>query len=181
MIKLRNLNINDLTVYKKWKLPHHKYHKFNGPYFEKKSVAEIEKFIKSLKKDLINKNPVLENKKIISNAKNEIIGEVNWYWKSRETNWLEIGIVIFDEAYWNKGIGFEALSLWIEELFKTKKDIIRLGLSTWSGNFGMIKLAEKLGMKKEAEYRKARIVNGAYFDSVSYGILREEWEHLHNN
>ena len=31
-------------------------------------------------------------------------------------------------------------------------------------------------MKKEAEYRKARIVNGEYYDSVSYGILKEEWQ-----
>ncbi len=39
----------------------------------------------------------------------------------------------------------------------------------------MMALAEKLGFKKEAEYRKARIVDGQYYDSVSYGILREEW------
>lgn len=40
----------------------------------------------------------------------------------------------------------------------------------------MVKLAEKLGLKLEARYRKARIVAGTYYDSVSYGILREEWE-----
>jgi putative hydrolase of HD superfamily len=27
-------------------------------------------------------------------------------------------------------------------------------------------------------YRKARIVDGKHYDSVSYGILREEWEEI---
>ncbi|SOS48870.1 Putative HD superfamily hydrolase (fragment) [Tenacibaculum dicentrarchi] len=113
---------------------------------------------------------------IISNDKNEIIGEVSWYWKSKETNWLEIGIVIFNESFWGKGIGYLALKLWIEEVFNDKKEIVRIGISTWSGNYGMIRLAEKLGMIEEARYRKARIINGEYFDSVSYGILKSEWK-----
>jgi putative hydrolase of HD superfamily len=39
----------------------------------------------------------------------------------------------------------------------------------------MMRLAEKLGFIKEAVYRKARIVNNEYYDSISYGILKEEW------
>ena len=48
-----------------------------------------------------------------------------------------------------------------------KKELLRLGISTWLGNLGILKLAEKLGMKIEVEYRKARIVNGELFDTVS--------------
>ena len=116
--------------------------------------------------------------RIISNDKNELIGEVSWYWKSEETLWLEIGIVIFSEKYWKKSIGYKALKMWINEIFVTKKEIVRIGLTTWSGNTGMLRLADKIGLKKEAEYRKARIVDGNYFDSISYGILREEWNEL---
>lgn len=61
-------------------------------------------------------------------------------------------------------------------MFKEKTEIVRIGITTWSGNSGMIRLAKKLGMKEEARYRKARIVNGKYFDSVSYGILKKEWK-----
>lgn len=50
-----------------------------------------------------------------------------------------------------------------------------IGSVTWSGNLRMMRLAEKLGLKKEAVYRKARIVDRTYYDSVSYGILRDEW------
>jgi len=60
-------------------------------------------------------------------------------------------------------------------IFDRHPNIIRIGLTTWSGNERMIKLAEKLGLKKEAVYRKARIVDGVYYDSISYGFLKEEW------
>ena len=39
----------------------------------------------------------------------------------------------------------------------------------------MMKLAEKLRMKKEAHIPKVRYYQGKYFDSIKYGILREEW------
>lgn len=69
----------------------------------------------------------------------------------------------------------------MDDVFEEKKQIVRLGLTTWSGNIGMIRLAKKLGMKKEATYRNARIVNGEYFDAVSYGVLREEWNIEYGN
>jgi len=175
VVKLRKLEYSDLEDYMYWKLPKHSYHSFNGPYFKKDSKNEIEKKIQFLKSEFLKEKSVLEHVKMITNDKNEIIGEVSWYWKSEETNWLEIGIVIFNEAYWSKGIGYLALKLWIDEVFYLKKDIVRIGISTWSGNYGMIKLAKKLGMKEEARYRQARIINNEYFDSISYGMLKEEW------
>ena len=176
-IVLRKISSIDLTEYTFWLQPIHEYHHLNGPYFKKPSIEEIEQKISEiqLEFELGNDDP-LPNKKLISNHYNEILGEVSWYWKSKETNWMEIGIIIFDKENWGKGIGKKALSLWIDQLFESRQEIVRLGVTTWSGNQGMIGLAEKLGMKEEARYRKARIVDGKYYDSVSYGILREEWE-----
>ncbi len=39
----------------------------------------------------------------------------------------------------------------------------------------MMRLATKLGYTLEARFRKARIVKGAYYDGLGYGLLREEW------
>lgn len=181
-IVLRELELKDLEDYLYWNLPSREFHKFNGPYYGKSSEEELRKHIEALKLLLLegNKN-VLENKKIIANKDtNEIIGTVNWYWKSQETLWKEIGIVIFNEDYWGYGIGYNALKLWIEEIFVQNPKLIRIGLSTWSGNERMMKLAEKVGLKKEAVYRKARIVDNKYYDSVSYGILKDEWQLLSN-
>ncbi len=178
-IRLKKIEEKDLEAYRYWKKPIHQYHKLNGPYFRKQTEEEIDIEIKQLKKEFEkgNQDP-LPQKRMITNIENELIGEVNWYWKSEETHWLEVGVVIFDDQFWKKGIGYEALKLWIDQVFSDKKEIVRLGLTTWSGNTGMIKLAEKIGMKKEAEYKKARILNGKYYDSISYGILREEWNNL---
>ena len=39
----------------------------------------------------------------------------------------------------------------------------------------MMKVGEKLGMTKEAQIRRVRYWEGHYYDSVKYGVLREEW------
>src|SRR6185369_16354290 len=175
---LRELKLEDLDDYLKWKHPSREHRKYNGPYFKQETEQELKELVETYRKKLeLGEHNVLENKKIIANKDtDEIIGEVNWYWKSEETLWMELGVVIFNENYWGQGIGYTALKMWIDERFKENPKLIRLGLSTWSGNERMIKLAEKLGLKKEAVYRKARIINNEYFDAVSYGILREEWE-----
>ena len=175
---LRELKLKDLDDYLKWKHPSCKFRKYNGPYYKQETEKELVELIAVYRKKLERGDQnVLENKKIIANKEtDEIIGEVNWYWKSEETLWMELGVVIFNENYWGQGIGYGALKMWVDEKFKENPKLIRLGLTTWSGNERMMKLAEKLGFKKEAVYRKARIVNNEYFDSVSYGILREEWQ-----
>lgn len=176
-IYIRHLKLDDLEDFFQLNLPEREHNKFNGPYFRKQTRDELIEYVEMLRKHLLaGKNGVLEQKKIIDDKDtDEIIGTVNWYWKSRETNWMEIGIVIFNEKYWEKGIGFQALSLWTTEIFKTYPELVRLGMMTWSGNKRMLALADKLGLQKEAVYRKARIVNGEYYDSVSYGILKGEW------
>ena len=42
----------------------------------------------------------------------------------------------------------------------------------------MMKLSEKLGLKLEGRIRKVRYYKDVYYDSVKYGILREEYYKL---
>lgn len=165
-----------LESYRYWQLPIHDYHQLNGPYFKKSTKEEIDIDTQRISQMLrLGENDPIPYKRLIVDESWHLLGEVNWYWKSEETNWLEIGIVIYEEKNRGIGLGRKALSRWIDFLFDLKPEIVRIGLTTWSGNIGMIKLAQKLGMIQEACYRKARIVNGQYYDSVSYGILKEEW------
>jgi len=180
-IKLRKLELKDLESYYEWNHPSRAFHKFNGPYFKKESEQELSLRIENWRKTLLkDEEDVLGNGMlIVDEITDELIGQVNWYWKSEVTWWMEVGIVIFNENYWGYGIGYNALKLWIDRLFDEKQEMVRIGLTTWSGNERMMRLSEKLGMKKEATYRNARIVEGKYFDSVSYGILRSEWNKIH--
>lgn len=176
-IKLRQLQKNDLENYYYWNLPERAFHQFNGPYFKIETEEALRQRVDQMKEKF--EKGTFQHRdsfKVIADADtDELIGTVSWYWKSEETLWLEVGIVIFNENYWGRGIGYKALSMWIDEVFKMRPDIVRIGLTTWSGNERMMKLSEKLGMAQEACYRKARIVKGTYYDSVSYGILKEAW------
>lgn len=71
------------------------------------------------------------------------------HWSNCKTLWLNIGITIYDPNNWNKGIGVKALNLWIENIFNIYNELEHIGLVTWSGNIRMLKMAEKLGIKKK--------------------------------
>lgn len=180
-IKIRSLELRDLDNYYDLNKPSRKFHDFNGPYFKQETSEELLEKIERFRTRLENNEKSQAVQMIADADDNTLIGQVSYYWKSEETSWMEIGIVIFNEDYWGYGIGYQALKMWVDKLFKEKDDIVRLGLTTWSGNERMMGLAKKLGFKLEACYRKARIVKGVYYDSISYGILREEWEESHDN
>ncbi len=176
-ITIRDWEIKDFDTYRKWNEGDHVWMDFNGPYYPRKTSAEIENQIKIYQEKIQTqrwKSP--RTRLVIADlATDELIGTVNWYWESEVTNWKCIGIAIYDDRQWGKNIGYHALKLWIDYLFQEDETLVRLDLRTWSGNKGMMRLAEKLGFLQEACFRKARIVKGVYYDSIGMGILREEW------
>ena len=101
-------------------------------------------------------------------------GVVSWYWESRETDWARMGVVLHDPMIRGRGAGSAALEQWITLLFASTA-WRRLDLATWSGNTAMCRVAEGLGLVREATFRRARVVDGEIYDSVVYGVLREEW------
>ncbi|KXF82460.1 GNAT family N-acetyltransferase [Enterovibrio coralii] len=102
------------------------------------------------------------------------IGYLSCYWEDQSTRWLEVGITLFTSQHWGKQLGRKALTLWISYLFE-KSDVARIGLTTWSGNPRMMKCAQALGLRQEGRIRKVRYYKGEYYDSLRYGVLREEW------
>ncbi|MCD4820396.1 MAG: GNAT family N-acetyltransferase [Candidatus Cloacimonetes bacterium] len=176
-IVLRDWKEKDIEEYYHWNSGKFLWLDFDGPYYPSISKTELEKRINFLKSQMREKSfPEIRKRIVIVRPKSDrLIGILSRYWINKETFWLAAGISIYDDSYWNNGIGFEALGLWIQYLFDNFSEIVRLDLKTWSGNLGMMKLAEKLGFTLEARFRKARIVDGIYYDSIGYGILREEW------
>lgn len=153
-----------IYIDKEWK-------RFDAPYYPVAYQSKF-KFGRNLFKRLITGESAL-----VIDYKGEAVGYLTFYWEDRLFRWLEIGITIFYSKNWNKKIGRIALSLWISHLFHTTH-VPRIGLSTWSGNPQMMKCAESLGMKLEGNFRKVRFFNNQYYNSIHYGILREEWERL---
>jgi RimJ/RimL family protein N-acetyltransferase len=164
-------DINEL-YYWKYEEKEQEAKKWNGPYIpEEKQTKEA--YRNSWEQETFPGIPAA----LVIKGDGKAIGYVGSYWIDQKTNWLETGIVIYDKHFWNGGYGSEAYKLWIDFLF-ISTDLHRLGMSTWSGNRRMMKVAEKIGMKEEARIRDARTVNGEYFDAIKMGILRTEWEEL---
>lgn len=175
-VTLREATNKDIDELYFWKFEEEKQEakKWNGPYIPEEKITKKE-FQNSWRKEIFSGIPA----SLVMKCDEKAIGSVGSYWVDENTNWLETGIVIYDSNFWNGGYGTEAYKLWIDFIFSFT-DIHRLGMSTWSGNIRMMKVAEKLGMKEEARIRNARQVNGEYFDAIKMGILRNEWKGINN-
>ena len=103
------------------------------------------------------------------------LGWVNRYGGKDNPHVWYVGISICVDAYLNRGLGTEALSLWVDHLFSVS-DRHKLCLETWSFNPRMIRAAEKAGFVQEGRQREMRYWDGEWVDFLHYGILREEWE-----
>lgn len=176
-ICLRDWEMTDLASYQHWMTPGQRWKELDSPYYPLPSALSVGLMLVQLQTQIEqNDFPTVRNRLIINDrTSNAFIGMVTWNWESEETYWPTLGIVLFDPNSWRQGRGFEALGLWSDYLFQALPAIVRLDLRTWSGNTGMMRLATKIGYKQEACFRKARIVDGKYYDGLGYGILREEW------
>jgi RimJ/RimL family protein N-acetyltransferase len=87
---------------------------------------------------------------------------------------MEIGYAIVPSER-GKGYGTEAVKLMIDYLF-TKKNVIRIQVTTHADNISSQKVLEKVGFQREGLMRKSTCVKGKYHNEYIYGILREEWQ-----
>ena len=115
------------------------------------------------------------NRAIIATKENKPIGWVNWYSEKRFPQSCSVGIDICEDDCLNKGMGTEALHLWIRYLF-LNSDVHRIGLNTYSFNKRMIRVAEKVGFIPEGADREIIQWQDHWIDRVRFGMLRQEWE-----
>jgi RimJ/RimL family protein N-acetyltransferase len=93
-------------------------------------------------------------------------------WRSRKA---EIGIMIGDKRYWNKGYGTEAMRLILQHGFETL-NLHRLYLRVFSDNSRAVRAYEKAGFVLEARMRETNFDNGRYRDDLMMSMLRPEWD-----
>ena len=105
------------------------------------------------------------------------LGWVNRYHDKKNDDEWYVGIGIAEDGHWDSGLGTEALWLWVDHLF-ANSDFHRIGLTTWSFNPRMMRVAEKVGFLREGAQREVREWEGKFLDRMQYGMLRREWEAL---
>lgn len=99
---------------------------------------------------------------------NTHIGWVTSYLIDKNADFLAVGINIAEANYWAKGIGKEAMTLWIKYLFQTRKPEY-IYTETWGGNARMIKLALHLGFEIIERHQKIEC-DGKEYDKIKFRI-----------
>jgi len=150
--------------------PNAEWRQYDAPYLPTEHVT-FEQYRDRVLRRLATGEPL---SRMLIEREGRPIGTVSYYWEHEPSRWLEAGVLIFDPAHWNGGYGTEALSLWVDHLFASMP-LVRVGITTWSGNPRMIRAAEKAGLRLEGRLRKVRYWQGEYYDSIRMGVLREEW------
>ncbi len=174
-VALRDWTVDDLPSFAHWHQPGHEWRRFDGPYYPVPSPEKRQERVDMIR-DRIEAGAWPNTRVVVPISRDgQLIGQVSRYWQSEETQWLSLGIVVFDPSNWGQGLACEALGMWCEYLFEALPELRRLDLRTWSGNIGMMRLATKLGFKQEACFRDARTVDGQVYDGLGYGVLRSEW------
>jgi len=93
--------------------------------------------------------------------------------RTPETHQAELGYELANE-YWRRGYATEAgramLYFGFEEL-----QLHRISAWCIADNAASARVLEKLGMRREGRLREDRYFKGRWWDSLVYGILRNEW------
>ncbi|MBL7127430.1 MAG: GNAT family N-acetyltransferase [Ignavibacteria bacterium] len=177
-VYLRDRHPSDAKIYVNW-FVNGEWKEYDAPWenidtpdTEEKKDIILHRFLEDCKKDL----PMPRTKAIITTTENKPLGWVNRYKRGEHfpDTWF-VGIDICEDEYLNKGMGTEALELWIDYLF-SNSNVHRLSLDTWSFNKRMMHVAEKVGFVLEGKQREFIKWKDEWLDAVHYGMLRREWE-----
>ena len=170
-VNLRTTIVKDLDDYQRWASPDMPGNKFDGPWYPPgHSNVPLGRF-RFLHGPMTPPFSRLE----VELKDYTHIGSVVVQYDKDNPHATEMGIDFPEDIYWGKGYGTEALTLWIDYLFR-ERGLTRIGFTTWSGNPRMIALGEKLGFSPEGRIRNSCLVDGKFYDLVNMGILRAEWE-----
>lgn len=92
-------------------------------------------------------------------------------WRNRSG---EVGIMIGEKLYWDRGYGSETMRLLLEHGFNTL-NLHRVWLQVFAKNQRGIRAYEKAGFIHEGKFRQAHYQHGQYYDVQLMSVLKTEW------
>lgn len=128
------------------------------------TLEELKGFYKQVSK---SKNSVMfaiivkSSGKHIGNIK---LGGINWVHR-----FADLGIMIGEKKYWNKGYGKEACGLLLEYAFR-RLHLNKVILGVFGNHNSAIMAYQSVGFKIEGRFKKMLNLNGKYVDKVMMGI-----------
>lgn len=176
-ILLRDTLAEDVEAYLRWQYSG-EWRDYDAPWEEEDETWSEERkneFREQFLADRDKPVPTPRQRATLALPDNTPIGWVNTYRNERFPGISYVGMDICEDEFLNKGLGTEALWLWVKYLFENTT-CHKIGLNTWSFNPRMIHVAEKLGFTYEGRQRELIQWQGYMLDLMHFGILRSEWE-----
>ena len=142
-------------------------------------IEALEKALDKAKSELIDDGDFLllgwELKRVpgLEECEGKIIGQSNISLKSQGDQCADIGWVTHQD-FQRKGFAYEATHALMEYAFSNFK-LHRIIADIDTRNPESATLAEKLGMRREAEFKDAEFFKGAWCDMWLYAILEDEF------
>ena len=114
------------------------------------------------------------NYAIVDAATNELVGNVGLMDLDNLNRTAEIGIFLGDKSKWNKGFGYDAMTLLADYAFHVL-GVRNLMLRAFDFNERGLACYKKVGFKEIGRRRQAHFWNGEYYDIVLMDLLAEEF------
>lgn len=169
-ITLRFLQENDVEKFVCWHTRELEWKKWDAPWEDINS--DEDRIRERLKRILDRPKELLPGRLQICHSDGSYIGWVGNYLLNGHQNERAVGIDIPEKAYWGKGLGEQALKLWIAYIFNVEPNDY-LFCQTWSGNLRMVRLAEKCGFEIIERKKDFRKVNGKFYDGLTFKLEKE--------
>jgi len=174
-LTLRDVVPGDLDVLAYWLQPERRWQELDGPMYDQPGPDDIARLL-DRRRALVTRGDrprPRTNLTIAAIDTGEMLGEVTW---TAVDGGPDVNIVIYNPDLWGYGLGYEALGLWCDYLFRETPALDRLALRTWSGNAGMVRLAQKLGFTEQSRGRRSAVVGGRRYDAIGYALARADWQ-----
>jgi RimJ/RimL family protein N-acetyltransferase len=114
---------------------------------------------------------------IINKETDLYIGNIEIKITSQSSRRGEIGIVIFNKNYWNKGFGTESIKILLKFAFNNL-NLNSVELEVFANNQRAIQCYKKCGFKQMGVRREAIFMEGKYIDSLLLDMTVNEWKNL---
>ena len=108
----------------------------------------------------------------------EAIGICDLFHFDETARTCELGIIIGNKDYWGQGYGREAIGLLLQHAFQYH-NLHKVWLRVNANNLRAIGAYRACGFVEEGRQRSHVWSDGRYVDLLLMGVLREEWESLH--
>jgi len=161
---LRQIRLSDAPRFVKW-LADPSVNKFLVG--RRVSMQEELRWIRGLKKQKDNKAFAIDTKE------GTHIGSIGLRLRPQNKN-AELGIMIGDKRYWNKGYGSDAIRTILQYGFERLR-LHRISLKVYAYNPRASHVYKNFGFQVEGRGREEILYRGKFYDDIYMGLLRRKW------